>query len=302
MPTRAAPHRPLSRVIRAAWLIVLLMMLAAAAWSISTTLTAWGMNPELAWALSLMFDLAGLICATYARRAVERNSPAGLPRLATLGFVTVSGAVNWSHGHAIGGPVAAWSLAAISAAVELLFELHRRDVRDEHRAAAGLLPERMPHIPLLGWAMYPGRSWTTLRRAVGVRLDSLDPVQQAAPARPDATPEPGQRADGTVRAAVRAAADTLPNAEPEVIVEHLGRVGIEVEPDTVRALLDKTPDGGDADVRTLRPSLADTVRTAIACGKTEPAEVLAYAQQVHGPDVNPASVERTLRRTLRRTA
>jgi hypothetical protein len=183
--------RRIGRLSRAAWLAVLLMMLAAAGWSISGTLTSWGMNRALALGLSLMFDLAGLICADYARRAIERGTPAGLPRLALLGFVAVSGALNWHHGQQIGGPVAGIGLASISAAVELLFELHRRDVRDEQRAARGLVAERLPHIPVLGWVMYPGRSWATLRGAVGARLDVLDPLQQAPRPAPVAAPEPG---------------------------------------------------------------------------------------------------------------
>src|SRR5690606_10854383 len=175
------PTRRLGGSVRAAWLIVLVMMLAAAAWSISSKLTDWGMDPRLAWALSLMCDLAGLICADYARRAIERGTPAGLARLAILGFVIVSGALNWSHGHQVGGTVGGLGLASISGAVELLFELHRRDVRDEQRAARGLVAERLPHIPLLGWLLFPGRSWRTLRAAVRVRLDTLDTVQPARP-------------------------------------------------------------------------------------------------------------------------
>jgi hypothetical protein len=195
----SAPARPrrLRAPVRAAWLIVLTMMLTAAAWSISTKLTAWGMDHRLAWALSLMFDLAGLICATYASRAIDRGSPAGLARAAVLGFVLVSGALNWSHGQQIGGPVAAWGLASVSLAVELLFELHRRDVRDEQRAARGLIAERLPHIPLIGWVLYPGRAWRTLRAAVGTRLDSLDAaptpvvVTRGAPAPAPVAPAPG---------------------------------------------------------------------------------------------------------------
>ncbi|MGW6598484.1 DUF2637 domain-containing protein [Streptomyces sp. NPDC055036] len=179
-PTRG---RRISGVIRLAWSIVLLMMLAAAAWSISGKLIAWGMDERLAWGLSLMFDLAGLICAEYARRAIERGTPAGLPRLAIFAFVSVSGVLNWSHGQEVGGTVAAYGLASISFAVELLFELHRRDVRDEQRADRGLVAERMPHIPVLGWLLFPGRSWTTLRGAVGARLDVLDPVQVTGTAR-----------------------------------------------------------------------------------------------------------------------
>ncbi|MFG2963563.1 DUF2637 domain-containing protein [Streptomyces sp. NPDC048288] len=176
-PTTPTPVRRLGGSVRAAWFAVLVMMLAAAAWSISAKLTAWGMSGKLALALSLMFDLAGLLCAQYARRAIERGTPAGLARLAVLVFVTVSGLLNWDHGQDVGGIVGGIGLASISFAVELLFELHRRDVRDEQRAARGLVAERMPHIPLLAWVMFTGDSWKALRRAVRVRLDNLDTVQ-----------------------------------------------------------------------------------------------------------------------------
>lgn len=172
--TTAPTTRRLGNPVRIAWGIVLVMMLAAAAWSISAKLTAWGMDSNLALGLSLMFDLAGLLCAAYARRAIERGTPAGLARLAVSAFVTVSGLLNWSHGLEVGGTVGGIGLASISLAVELLFELHRRDVRDEQRAARGLVAERMPHIPVLAWVMFPGQAWKTLRRAVRTRLDSLD--------------------------------------------------------------------------------------------------------------------------------
>lgn len=177
-PTQTTPThaRRLGGSVRAAWFIVLVMMLAAAAWSISTKLMGWGMDKWPAYALSLMFDLAGLLCAQYARRAIERGTPAGLARLAVLAFVIVSGQLNWSHGREVGGTVGGIGLASISFAVELLFELHRRDVRDEQRVARGLVSERMPHIPLLAWVMFPMPSWRTLRAAVRVRLDTLDSV------------------------------------------------------------------------------------------------------------------------------
>jgi hypothetical protein len=286
--------RRLGGATRTAWFIVLAMMLGAAAWSISGQLIRWGMHPALAYCLSLMFDAAGLLCAQYARRAVERGTPAGLARLGLLAFVGVSAVINYGHGQYLGGATAAIGLSSIPCAVEALFELHRRDVRDEQRVARGLIAERLPHIPAVGWLMYPGESWRTLRRAVGVRLELLDPLQ-ADRGRHDA-PEPGERATGTVRAAVLAAAATLPEATPEAITVHLARIGVDTDPDTVRTILDGRP---DADVRPLPAgglSIADTVRTAVSSGVAEPDAVLAYVRRVHGPDVRATTVERTLRR------
>jgi hypothetical protein len=285
------------------------MLLAAAAWSLSGQLMRWGMNEWIAWPLSIMFDAAGLICATYARRAVERGTPAGLARVALGAFVSVSGLLNWHHGHDIGGTPAAAGFASLSAGVELLFELHRRDVRDEQRAARGLIAERLPHIPVIGWVMYPSRSWSTLRSAVGVRLDLLDPVQTGHRiTTPDTDSRPDKRGHGTVRAAVRAAADTMPNATVEGIVDHLSGVGIDTDTDTVRAILDddedSRPDTTDSrsqrpPVRRVRPiappgqTIADTIRTALATGIKDKRAVLSYVRDIHGQQVSADTVRRT---------
>ncbi|AYD81683.1 hypothetical protein SEA_KROMP_82 [Streptomyces phage Kromp] len=317
MKTPAANGRRLSQPIRLAWALVLGMLLVAAAWSLSGQLMRWGMGPSLAWPLSVMFDAAGLICATYARRAVERGTPAGLARLALIAFVGVAGILNWNHGHDIGGLPAAAGFASLSVGVELLFELHRRDIRDEQRAARGLVAERLPHIPLLGWVMYPGRSWQTLRRAVGVRLDLLDPVQTGHQlTAPDTDTRPDNRRTGTVRSAVWAAADTFPDADAEEIVRHLSAAGIDTDTDTVRAALDEDTDNrpDTTDTRSTRPTVrpvrpiappgqtvADTVRTALASGITDKDAVLSYVRTVHGQDVPADTVART-RRRIERTA
>jgi hypothetical protein len=314
-PDNRGHGRRLSSPIRLAWGLVLGMLLAAAAWSLSGQLQRWGMAPWLAWPLSVMFDAAGLICAAYARRAVERGTPAGLSRLAILLFVTVAGVLNWNHGHDIGGTPAAAGFASLSFGVELLFELHRRDVRDEQRAARGLVAERMPHIPMLGWVMYPGRSWQTLRSAVGVRLDLLDPVQTGhVLTAPDTDTAPDKRTDSTVRAAVRAAADTFPDATAEDIVDHLSAAGIDTDTDTVRTVLapdtDTRPDTTDSrskrsPVRPVRPiapagqSIADTIRTAFASGITDKDAVLSYVRRIHGQHTTADTVARTRRRIER---
>lgn len=308
-PDNRGQGRRLSGGIRAAWALVLGMLLTATAWSVSGQLHHWGMPRLFAIPLSVMFDAAGLICATYARRAVERGTPAGLSRLSILLFVAVAGVLNWNHGQHLGGTPAAVGFASLSAGVELLFELHRRDVRDEQRAARGLIAERLPHIPAMGWVMYPGRSWRTLRAAVGVRLDLLDPVQHGILPAPDTDTAPDKRAGQTIRAAVRAAAGTFPDATPEDIVDHLSAAGIDTDEDIVRAVLYGHADTTDSrsrpsGVRPIAPAgqtIADTIRTALASGITAPPAVLSYVRSVHGQDVSAQTVSRT-RRRIERTA
>lgn len=300
MKTSRANGRRLSNPIRAAWALVLAMLLAAAAWSLSGQLMHWGMGRWLAWPLSIMFDAAGLICATYARRAVERGTPAGLARLALVAFVSVAGLLNWNHGHDIGGIPAAAGFASLSAGVELLFELHRRDIRDEQRAARGLIAERLPHIPALGWVMYPGRSWETLRNAVGVRLDLLDPVQTG---RQDERQDKAGHATGTVRSAVLAVLATVPEADVEDIVDQLDALGIDTDEDTVRTVLANEQDTRDSRSQgTLRPiappgqSVADTIRTALSSGMRDKDKVVSYVWGVHGSDVPRSTIVRTFNR------
>lgn len=313
--TTTGNGRSLSQPIRLAWALVLGMLLAAAAWSLSGQLMDWGMHQALAIALSVMFDAAGLICAAYARRAVERGTPAGLSRLSILLFVTVAGILNWHHGQQLGGLPAAAGFASLSAGVELLFELHRRDIRDEQRAARGLIAERLPHVPFLGWVMYPGRSWQTLRSAVGVRLELLDPVQTGHHlTAPDTTTAPDKRTDSTVRSAVLAAVATFPDASAEDIVDHLSAARIDTDTDTVRTILDadtdSRPDTKDSrparppvrPVRAITPpgqTVADTIRTALASGITDKAAVVSYVRKIHGQDVSADTIARTRRRIER---
>jgi hypothetical protein len=306
-----------ARTLRVAWFVVLAMMLAAAAWSISSQLITWGMNRWLAYGISLMFDASSLICAEYARRAITRGTPAGLPRLSILAFASVAGVMNYHHGHSVGGTPAGIAFASTSFLVELLFELNRRDVRDTERHQRGLVPEMLPRVPLIAWIMFPVRSWSTLREAVGVRLDTLDPV---ASTHRDA----GTRATGTVRAAVLAAATTMPGASHDELADKLARLGIDVDEDDVRDILATTRDSetGQGHRRSTRQlsvvprqhqnkdddsdededTIAGTVRRCVRDGVTDLGRVLSAVRQVHGQGVRRATVRKSLDRACGRTA
>ncbi|CAL9662604.1 hypothetical protein [Streptomyces sp. enrichment culture] len=183
--------------------------------------------------------------------------------------------------------------------MELLFELHRRDVRDEQRAARGLVAERLPHIPALGWVMYPGRSWSTLRRAVGTRLDLLDPVQTGQQDTPG-------HATATVRSAVLAVLSTIPGASLDEVLDHLDALGIDADEDTVQGILDSRQDTKDNRSKpVLRPialpgqTIADTIRTAVFSGMQDKDKVLSYVRDIHGADVQRSTVVRTFNRIAR---
>ncbi|MCF2531735.1 DUF2637 domain-containing protein [Yinghuangia soli] len=280
-------------LVRAAWYLVLAMMLTAAAWSIAHRLMAWGMRPELAWGISLMFDGSALVCAEYARRAITRGTPAGLPRAAILAFVTASGVITYTHGHAVGGVPAGIAFASTSLLAELLFELNRRDLRDTERHARGLVPEMLPRIPLVAWVMFPAESWRTLRRAVGARLATLDPVSAETPDAPADTPG---HANGTVRAAVRAAAATMPEATAEDIAEKLAEVRIDVDADTVRTVLGQQ-DSRSVEVTDLSEgTISATVRDCVRLGVRDVEDIVRAVHKVHGSEVPRDTVTRTLRR------
>lgn len=136
--------------------------------------------------------------------------------------------------------------------------------------------------------------------------DTSSPDTDATPdTQPVAAPD---RASGTVRSAVRAAIATMPDADPDDIAATLAGLGIDVAPDTVRALAtprrkaavvrlpepvhqdspDTDPDGG--------PSVADTVRRLVREGTTDRDKLLTAVRAVHGQHVSRDTVTRTLRR------
>jgi hypothetical protein len=250
------------------------MTLGTAAWSLSGRLSAWGMTAWLAIPLSVTYDVSGLVAAAYARRAIERNTPAGLARLTILGFVSCSAALNWSEGQRLGGAAAAYALGALSALVELLFELHRRDVRDEQRARGGLVAERLPHIPLAGWIMYPTASWALLRRAVGERLNQLE-----APADSAATSGP----TGPV-AALLPPTSFGGDARPRKAVAQPVREGYR----PVFANSPRRPQG----------EIARAIREAVSKGITDPDELAVYVRMTVDPEAPDETILRTRRRVL----
>ncbi|MFH8380661.1 protein transporter Sec31 [Kitasatospora sp. NPDC018058] len=111
----------------------------------------------------------------------------------------------------------------------------------------------------------------------------------------------GQRtpADATVRSAVRAALEVDPEATPDVIVERLARVGINTDPDTVRALSGQTDSRSatlhDLDARRGTDNITDTVRHLVRQGVTDEETLLALVRYVHA-DAKDDTVKRIARR------
>src|SRR5690606_9351597 len=137
-----------------------------------------------------------------------------------------------------------------------------------------------------------------LDRADGQRAALLAATGQAPDNRPDTAdvgPDTSGRADATVRAAVRAAAATLPGATPEAIAAHLSAIGIETDPDTVAGHLDASSATPLPPVTPIRPAVAEAVRMAVSAGTTEPSAVVRYVRTLH-PDASPDTITRTLRR------
>ncbi|MFJ2115950.1 MULTISPECIES: protein transporter Sec31 [unclassified Streptomyces] len=157
------------------------------------------------------------------------------------------------------------------------------------------------------------------RMAIGAQLRALArvegqaavyaPLPAAVDTRPDTTPDTDSlsgRHVRTVHAAVRAAAHALPVASPQDIVDHLAAAGITTTEETVRAVLGTHKDSTDTTdsrpqprVRPIAPrgqSVADSVRTALASGITDPSAVLSYVRGLHGQGVSADTVARTRRR------
>jgi hypothetical protein len=162
-----------------------------------------------------------------------------------------------------------WVAAQISAAnaKRAIAGVRRQVARDEHRAALELLAmeaETGPMMQLLATRQAPV------------------PVVESGPS-------------PTVRSAVLAALDTLPDATADEVVEQLARVGIDVTADTVRDLSGQTQDTQDS---RSEANMTDLIRDLVGLGIRDRDTVLAAVRTALGPDAKETSVVRILNRVI----
>lgn len=284
-----------------------LVVLASLAWTTASIggLLALAVVPAIAYAAASVFDASWIVCM--AAEWLARYDPDRARTARQAGWIAllVSMAAVLVHGWLIAGSPSA---GIIGATVSLL--------------AKGLwtVVMRLTSYPMDDLH----RQWLAADRAeVGVELAvlretrNLDRVRAAIaaeraalrlPGHAQPQPEEDTRAAGTIRAAVRAAADTMPDATVDELVQQLADAGIDITPDAVRAALGHartSPDTPGADVIQLdnedAASIAEVVRRCLEHDLTDVDRVLSVARRKL-PGVKDDSVRRELQRALRKRA
>lgn len=303
---------------------VSVMMIASIVWTTASVgdLLAVVVAAAAAYAAAIVFDLAWITCLALEWLARHDTDKARLPRTAGHIALGMAMAAVGAHGWLAG----TWQIGIVSAMVSALVKgvwtvvLRHHATPLDDRTRQWLVQQQAEAGAQLALA--------AVRRQVA-RVDGQLAAQRAALALPAADTDapvqdtdtrtgPDNRAAGTVRAAVRAASATMPDATHDDIAGQLADAGIPVSADTVRDVLGHA-DTGTADtpdsrsggvVRPIRPvrtqpvrrqadTIADTVRTALASGITDEDAVLSVVRGVHGEDVKRDTVARTRRRIER---
>lgn len=300
--------------------IAALVLTASVVWSTASIgdLLAHVVHPAAAYGAAVVFDLAWIACM--AVEWLARYDADGAPltrRAGRLSLLVAMGAVaahGWLAGYLVIGIVGA-VVSCLAKGLWTVVLNHQTPPLDE-RTRAWIHAELSEAGASL--ALVPVRR--RLQRAHG-----LVDAERAALAAPDTDPgrlgqntdtpdtdtRPDNRRTETVRAAVLAAAKTMPDADAEDIVDQLSAAGIDTDTDTVQDILhpdtDTRPDTKDSrstrpPARRVRPiappgqTVADTIRTALASGITDKDAVVSYVRQIHGQDVSADTIARTRRR------
>ncbi|GAA3718107.1 protein transporter Sec31 [Streptomyces tremellae] len=257
----------------------------------------------VAYPVAAAYDAAWLTCMGLEWLSRYDPDRARAPRRAGHVFLLVAVAVIFAHGYLDVGFVVGAAGAVISAIAKGLWSLvlgHiAQPLPDRTRAWLGVRRAELTAQLALGAQQ---RQLTRMQEQHAALLSGLP----STGAQPDTSPDTAADVSATVRAAVRAAAATLPSATAADITDHLATVGIDTDEDTVRTVLDTSPDTLDSRstgrVQPLAPrgqSIADSVRTALASGITDKSAVLSYVRTIHGQYVSSDTVARTLNRIER---
>jgi hypothetical protein len=273
-------------VLTAVTIATTLLVTVSVAWStasigalLATTITA-----ALAYGAASAFDLVWIISMAVEWLARYDSTRARLPRIAghiSLGIAMTAVGI---HGYLSGN----WATAGVGAFVSALAKggwtvvmRHQAVTLDPH-TAAWLRAERASR----GAARALAAEERVDARAEG----QLAAIRDSLTSVPDVS---GTAPDTDVQAAVQAAPDTMPGADPEAIAAYLSDRGLRVIPDRDTA-------GHGAVVRDIRPDtsggIAGTVRSALKSGVRDRDRIVATVRATHGPQVPRDTVIKTLRR------
>ncbi|GAB2696114.1 protein transporter Sec31 [Kitasatospora kifunensis] len=293
------PHDWDRIILTAATAATAAILTASVVWSTSSVGALLGRSVEsaIAYGAASVFDLVWIVCM--AVEWLNRYNPRGavLPRRAGHIALVIAMAAVCTNGWLTGGVAPGIIGAAVSALAKGTWTIvMKHTAKPLDPLTQGWVDRQMSEA---GGRLALG----SVRRQVA-RADGQYAAQIAAltPDGPDTDNGQPDTVSGTVRAAVRAALTTMPGAAPDEIVRQLAHAGIHTDEDTVRRLSGQQDSTSGKVLRltaTAGPSIADTIRTQVSAGVSDPVAVLAQVRTVHGSDVRADTVLRTLRRISR---
>lgn len=256
-------------------------------------------HPAIAFPAATVFTLTWASCLVLEWLARHDPDQAAAPRTAGWIALAIAMAAVGTHGWLAGSPAAGIIGAGIDLAAKGLWwlvlrravlpmdDLTRQCVRQKIARANG----RLATLPPLRQVARAEAAYAAGLAALGL---PAEPPANTTNQRPE---QANTRADGTIRAAVNAARDLMPDATDADIAG----IGIDATPDAVRAV-PNTANTKSAKVVRLSPnseqSIAGIVRTCVRDGVRELDDVLAAVRAVH-PNTTRDVVRITLARAIR---
>lgn len=325
------PPRDWRRVVlRGLAVAAALVLVASLAWttaSVGALLLTLSVAAPIAYGAAAVFDVVWISCLAAEYLARFDEDRARLPRVAGWVALTISMGAVVAHGHNAGsastGAVGALVSALAKGLVTIVITLTTPRLDSDQQA----------------W-LIARRGKIGAQRALAIEQRALNRDMAAIRAERAALGLPPERDSGTgrdetrpsqhiaiARSAVPSYLATHPDASVGEVVEELGRLGIDVDEDTVRTVTGQPRDNRDGETRQGHrrstpvlsvvhrdardddedpdedeATIAATVRRCVRDNVTNLDRVLSAVRQVHGQDVARPTVRKSLDRALGRTA
>lgn len=201
----------------------------------------------VAYSVAAGFDLVWIMCLGLDWVARYDRDRAATPRTAGMVFLLIAMAAVGVHGWQTGNAAVGIFGAMVSALAKGLWTvvLRYRGVELPEPVRDVLVQERAELGLELALASHQRQALRTRAQLAAYRVALGVPEQHNTQPEPENIPAPHRRSDGraegTIRAAIRAARSTLPDADAAAIVAQLAQAGITVDEATVRDVLGPEP-------------------------------------------------------------